>query len=469
MYTHWLCAVALAVLTASVRADFVLRNVVLGNVVQERPLLYDAISDTWKFHISCPLLSEASLIIPQLCLPDHVDQCREESVNDAGSCESINSLIRTYNGTNSSWFNVNLLQHNDSECIIRDGNLTQAQRIYGSATAGEFVRGQQPDYITLSRNPSMLLRFAAPNTTGHRIFVRVLCVAEYEHRVQTVTSTNTFLVLGDAERPLEELIMTNECVLRGLTSPRRGENLLQGGSYLQVVPDVFGNRACRWGCGAGLIKFPWNSAPQQATDTAVPGMTRACVSLSKSFMAVEFKFSLYSNMPLDLHALDQRFLDGLDLLALSIQSSLATTFTNPIVMCDVMHGPDVFTALVGTLSRGGRETVVSAMPATQHTPRDIIVRAVVLHQSMTHSVVGSEQAIAKAFIEAHVFEFSESLAITRIVGLEITAVHRVVGPQTENNSDNTLARTMITTLQVACVAVALVTVAFYVIRHGAPL
>jgi len=88
---------------------------------------------------------------------------------------------------------------------------------------------------------------------------------------------------------------------------------------------------------------------------------------------------------------------------------------------------------------------------------------------MIQSVAGWEKAIAKAFTEAQVFEFSENLAIKRIVGLEITAVHPVTGPQTKNDCDKTLARTMITTLQVSCVAVAFVTVVFYVIRHGAPL
>jgi len=234
MCTPWLCAVALAVLTASVRADFVLRNMAQSPIESKRPLFYDALSDTWRFHISCPVSSEASLMIPQLCLPDHVNQCRQESVDDAGSCESINSLLRTHNGTNSSWVNVNLLQHNNSKCIVGDGDLTQAQRIYRSATAGEFVRGQQPDYVTVSRNPSFLLRFVEPDAHGHRIFVRVLCLSEYEGR----KSQSTYVVLGDAERPLEEVMMTNECVLRGLISPRRGENLLQGGSYLQVVPNV---------------------------------------------------------------------------------------------------------------------------------------------------------------------------------------------------------------------------------------
>jgi len=469
MCTTWLCAVSLAVLAASVRADFVLRNMAQPLIEYESPLFYDALSDTWRFHISCPVSSETSLIIPQLCLPEDVDQCRQESVDDTGSCESINSLIRTHNGSNSSWVNVNLQRHNDSECIVRDGDLTQAQLIYGSATAAEFMRGRQPDYVTVSRNPSLLLRFAAPDPHGHRIFVRVLCLSEYEGRVQRVKSQNTFLVLGDAERPLEEVIMTNECVLRGLTSPRRGENLLQGGSYLQVVPDIFGNRACRWGCGAGIIKFPWNSAPLQTTDTAVPGMERACITLPKSFMAVEFVFTLYSNVPMDPHAFNQLFLDGLDMLALSIQSSLATTLTSPIVLCDVLRGPDVFSALVRTVSRGTHETVASTVSDTLHTPRDIVVRAVVFHQSMLQSVFGSEQAIAKAFGEAQHFAFPENLAVTRIVGLEITAVHRVTGPRDTDKSDTTLARTMIRTLQVTCVAVALVAVVSYVIRHGAPL
>jgi len=111
--------VSLAVLAASVRADFVLTNLAQPPIESERPLFYDALSDTWRFHISCPVSSEASLIIPQLCLPEDVDQCRQESFSFLQQLLT-KGLRVIYTYTCSSRFSIDVVASApDDPCICR--------------------------------------------------------------------------------------------------------------------------------------------------------------------------------------------------------------------------------------------------------------------------------------------------------------------------------------------------------------
>ena len=467
MRPRWARTLALVVLAAGAGANFVIKGPAQSANHVETPLEYDAPSDTWRFYMSCPVSGDVNLIIPQLCPPDRIDECRLESIDDAGTCASTNSLMRAHNGVNSSWVNTNLLQHNDNECFFGDSEFTQTQRTYGSATADEFVRAHQPGLITLSRNPAQLLLYGAPDAGGYRVFVRFLCVSDFEDILQTVKSHSIFLVLGEFDRPFDDVFMRNECQLRGLTSPRVGQSLLEGGSFLQVVPDVFGNRACHWGCGATYLKFPWNSAPQWAANATTTRSTRECIALPPRFMAVEFRFSLFSHQRLDPRALDQHFLDELDALALLMQSVFAASVARPVVLLDV-SGTDVFATLIRRVPAGRRETVTNTAPLLSHTLTDIIVRAVVLHESMRTSVTAADQTLAAAFAQTQAFAFADTVVISHITSLELLAVHRVIGPPLPPPREQALVRTLITTIQITCAAVAAVCIISYVVRNGAP-
>lgn len=269
--------------------------------LSETKVVYNAHLQAWQ--VSFHGASVFSLAIPQLCTAASPSQCKSKQFSNAP--RSCSELYDIFNDT--TWVNTNLQEDllTPHVCPVTFKDLNEAQNLYGSALPEPLVYVTSPLGLRIYNSP--LLRpymYSRSNSSTMYVSVRVLLLTYFKwaygfHEVVID------VMLKELQNPqVATASVENVCRTQGFLVPADGR--------LEVQKTEKGALACVAVCPPDKIKTPWNMAPS---------MTEAseCVALPTLFTAVEFGFSLLTEMlNTDPTRLTQEFYDGLDELALSL-------------------------------------------------------------------------------------------------------------------------------------------------------
>jgi len=275
---------------------------------------FDVVSNSWVLPFQ--QVTEFTAIIPQLCHPDHHDECASSiSTQNIMDCETVQTHLE-----NKHWVGSSLLQYDNQSCpILHDPNL--------DISVEQTVYVTHPPALRIKKNTDILESFSSTQgNSTYSILVRALFIKEETNSLYQVHQVHKLLTLKVFDNVGGTLSVQHECRHRGLAAPPL--------SILAVVIDALGDHVCIWQCPLSHVRVPFNTAPPLATKMNTSD--RVCMPLPDTFTAVQIQFNIYVQVSsTGVPMLTQAFYDDLNDLASLMEYDASLAWGDTMVILTV--------------------------------------------------------------------------------------------------------------------------------------